>query len=179
MLSERTEGAAGLELVGVGSQFFDAVDLTKPRYRFPFGLGPRAVVFQPPGDVCPQDSGTLCLQRGRFSLRAEWRDFDGNRGAGQVVVDRSETAGQFWFFSEDNRELMVKVIDGCTFNGGFWVFLAGTTNVEFDLTVTDLDTFDSRVYSNALGQTADTVLDTLAFPCSGGGFGAAIPGGLR
>ena len=166
VLSERTEGNAGLQLVGVGRNAFDGIDATKPRYDFPFGLGPRAIVFQEPQDVCSQDRETLCLQKGRFFLKVEWADFDGNRGQGQVVIDRSETAGQFWFFSEDNRELMVKVIDACTFNGHFWVFLAGTTNVEFDLTVTDIDTFDRRVYSNSLGETVETVLDTAAFACA-------------
>ena len=100
-----------------------------------------------------------------FQLRVSWRDFAGNEGLGTAVVDRSDTAGQFWFFDEANRELLVKVVDGCAANGHVWVLLAGTTNVENVLTVTDLESGAERAYAGALGQPVPTRLDTAAFAC--------------
>jgi hypothetical protein len=43
--------------------------------------------------------------------------------------------GGFWFFDEDNVELMVKVLDGRRVNGHWWVFYAGLSDVEYTLTV--------------------------------------------
>ncbi len=166
LISEVTAGEAGLALVALDPQGFEGeIDPNAPFYKFTFGQGPRAIAFKAPDDVCPQNSETLCLQDGRFRLGTTWRDFSGNEGRGHTVVDRSETAGQFWFFAPDNHELMTKVINGCAFNGHYWVFFAGTTNVEFTLTVTDFSTATENLYSNALGDTVQTRLDTTAFPC--------------
>ncbi|MEM1180675.1 MAG: hypothetical protein AAGM22_20175 [Acidobacteriota bacterium] len=164
VLSDLTDGEPGLQLVAVDGASQGLATET-PAYRFPFAVGPRAMAFRPSPGNCPRDPQTLCLQNGRFQLRVEWRDFDGNEGRGMTVLDRSDTAGQFWFFDEDNRELLVKVIDGCGENGHFWVFLAGTTNVEHEFTVTDLATGAEKAYAGALGQPVPTRLDTVAFAC--------------
>lgn len=33
--------------------------------------------------------------------------------------------GYFWFFEEDNVEVVLKVLDACSFTDRFWVFAAG------------------------------------------------------
>jgi hypothetical protein len=45
------------------------------------------------------------------------------------------------------------------------VFFAATTNVGFDLTVTDTRTGRQRTYANASGTAAAPVQDTAAFAC--------------
>ena len=68
-----------------------------------------------------------------------------------------------WFFTPNNWEMLVKVLDGCSLNGHFWVFAAATTDVEYVLRVTDMQTGAVREYSNPLGNAAAAITDTSAF----------------
>ena len=61
------------------------------------------------------------LQGGRFSATVSWTGPNGNTGAGTPVGVAGNTEG-FWFFTPDNIELTVKVLDGRNLNGHFWVF---------------------------------------------------------
>ena len=45
----------------------------------------------------------------------------GTSGRGAAVPLTGDT-GYFWFFNSANVELIVKVLDGRTVNGQFWVF---------------------------------------------------------
>ncbi len=76
-------------------------------------------------------------------------------------------AGLFWFFSGDNPELLVKVLDGCASNGRHWLFAAAATNTAYTLEVLDTLTGRRRVYTNADLAPASPVLDPAAFPCDG------------
>jgi len=116
--------------------------------------------------VCIPDATTLCLNKDdRFKAQIEWRDFQGNTGDGQAYALPLRDSGLFYFFAEDNIEMLLKVLDACDLQGfnSFWVFYAATTNVEFTLTVTDTQTGQMKQYSNALGTSAPPVLDTAAF----------------
>lgn len=79
------------------------------------------------------------------------------------MVVASEDSGLFWFFAEDNWEMLVKVIDGCSFNGHFWVFSSATTNVEYTLRIGDTEGGITREYFNALGVNSPAITDTEAF----------------
>ena len=81
--------------------------------------------------------------------------------AGQAVPITSDT-GSFWFFSNANLEVIVKVLDGRSVNGHFWVFYGALSNVEYTITVTDTETGAVRTYFNPQGQLA-SVADTSAF----------------
>ena len=109
---------------------------------------------------CPSLPGNLCLGE-RFDVSVDWQDFDGATGPG-TAFEISRDSGAFWFFDEDNLELMVKVLDGTAVNGAQWVFYGALSNVEFTGTVTDTETGDSKVYRNPLGTFA-SVGDTEAF----------------
>jgi len=119
-----------------------------------------------PSAPCAAGATRLCLQKGRFRAEVAW-DANGTAGAGQAVANPSaglsENSGLFWFFSPDNWEVMVKVLDGCALNGRFWVFAAGTTNVHYVLTVTDTATGAVARYENPAGRAAAAVTDTSAF----------------
>jgi hypothetical protein len=104
----------------------------------------------------------LLLQGGRFKLDVTWQvPPQGTSGVGTAVPIAPDT-GAFWFFSPSNFEMMVKVLDGRAINGHWWVFLGALTNVQFDLTVTDLGTGAVWTYHNPYG-TQPTVQDTSAF----------------
>ena len=74
--------------------------------------------------------------------------------------------GYFWFFSANNVEITLKVVDGRTFNNFFWAFYAALSDVAYTITITDMDTGAVKVYSNQQGSLA-SVADVTAF--SGGG----------
>ncbi|MEM7349295.1 MAG: hypothetical protein AAF657_00720 [Acidobacteriota bacterium] len=137
-------------------------------------------IIDPGGSSCVSGGETLCLGEGRFEVTVDWRDFAGNVGGAQVVPASSIDSGLFWFFDADNWEMLVKVLDGCSLNGNFWVFAAATTNVEFTLTVRDTLTSQVSVYVNELGVSAPAITDVEALPvCSPGAqaptFAAASP----
>ncbi len=113
--------------------------------------------------ACVPSPTRLCLQRERFSIEVEWRDYSSNTGPGRIVPFSSGDSGLLWFFSESNWEVLVKVLDGCGINDHFWVFAAATTNVEVTLRVTDTVTGVVRSYLNPLGQAAAAVTDAFAF----------------
>lgn len=115
--------------------------------------------------ICTPGENTLCLNAdGRFKAEVTFTDFQGNNGAGVTSPLALRDSGLFYFFNEDNIEMLVKVIDACNsdFNA-YWVFFAATTNVQFDLTVTDTQTGAVRTYSNPLGNPAAPIQDTAAF----------------
>ncbi|MEM8962527.1 MAG: hypothetical protein AAGD38_13670 [Acidobacteriota bacterium] len=120
-------------------------------------------------DVVPNDGvlsstqgdGAL-LQNGRFQVDVTWRDFDGNTGTGTTFVQSIDSA-VIYFFGPNNWEFLVKVLDGCGANNHWWVFAAATTNVEYTLTVTDLQADVSKSWPNPLGVAAPAITDTQAF----------------
>ncbi|HYX21323.1 MAG TPA: DUF4331 domain-containing protein [Thermoanaerobaculia bacterium] len=101
------------------------------------------------------------LQGGRFSATVSWTDPNGGAGSGTPVGVAGNTQG-FWFFSPDNIELTVKVLDGRDLNGHFWVFYGSLTDVAFTLTVTDNTTGATKTYTNPQG-TNGSAADTSAF----------------
>jgi hypothetical protein len=90
-------------------------------------------------------------------------DIDRASGESETLVESPIVAdGPFYFFTPDNWEVLVKVLDGCAFNGHFWIFAAAATDVEYTLTVTDTQA-GAMTYADPLGQNAPAVVDTQAF----------------
>ena len=152
-------GSAGHVYVPVHSEFdFDRDLLT--------GSGTPA--------TCVPDSTTLCIddQPGdaRWKVRVVYATTQagGQQGFGtatalsQLGVDRG---GLMTFFSADNPEMLIKVLDGCAVNGHKWVFYSATTNVALETTVTDSFTGNFVRYHNPDLNPAPPVQHTTAFPC--------------
>jgi len=113
--------------------------------------------------LAPCRSDRLCLMDDRFEVEVtaftEDGAFLGRRAAGNA------DAGVFTFFSADNWEMLVKVLDGCAINEKRWVFAAIATDVGWTLKVTDRQTGEQKVYSGPSGEPARAVTDTAAFAC--------------
>jgi hypothetical protein len=126
-------------------------------------LGIVGEVFSTP--LCDWGSDTLCLgPSGRFQAHVTWRNpSNGETGTGRTLALTNDTTGAFWFFGDQNLELMVKVLDGTTVNSHFWVYAGSLSNVEYTLTVTDTLTGSERNYHNPAGQFA-SLADVEAFP---------------
>jgi len=119
---------------------------------------------------CSASPTVLCLSGQRFAVEVQWKDFQGKTGQGQGVTLTPDT-GYFWFFTDNNIELVVKVLDARAFNNKFWVFFGALSNVEYTLKVTDTATGAVKSYQNPLGQFA-SVGDTSAFPGATAGVAA-------
>ncbi|HSS77805.1 MAG TPA: hypothetical protein VLV54_13815, partial [Thermoanaerobaculia bacterium] len=126
------------------------------------GLGVVSRIFAPVR--CAAGSEILCLGPDhRFEARVSWQNPNsGETGAGHSLP-LTENTGAFWFFGDQNLELMVKVLDGTTVNLHFWVYGGALSNVEYTLTVTDTLTGVTRSYHNPAGQIA-SLADVAAFP---------------
>ncbi len=147
------------------------------------GSGPELVVI-PAGSSstdgpCTPTSDVLQFDGG-YRVRMCYITGEGETGQAQAGVWASSQSGILWFFSRENAEVLVKVLDGCEYNGHRWVFVAPVTDLGFELRVTGPDG-DTWTHTNEAGTTAPTRSDTSAFRCSGavggGPESAVIPAG--
>lgn len=117
-------------------------------------------------ELCEVEPHQLCIGD-RFRASVEFQ-VDELTGLGSPVpLDRVglSSGGMFWFFSPDNPEILLKVLDGCALNGHFWIFYSAGTDVAFELEVTDRTTDLSWTSNNPGGTLAPPVRDLTAFPC--------------
>jgi V8-like Glu-specific endopeptidase len=114
--------------------------------------------------TCVPSATTLCLHGGRFQVTADWTKTTGEHGTG-TGVGLTDDSAYFWFFSPDNVEMVVKVLDACSISQKFWVFSGGLTNVFVRMTVVDTHTGAVEIYDNPLGVAFAPLQDTKAFAC--------------
>lgn len=136
---------------------------------------------------CVADEGAICLLDDRFRVSVQWRNQYGNGETGighGAVFPGSDRSGTFWFFSQDNVELIVKVLDGTTINDYYWTFYGALSDVEYWVTVFDTTDGASRTYYNApferCGQFDTTSIPGSDVPIEGGvGAASAAPASHR
>jgi len=124
-------------------------------------------------EPCAPDANTMCLDNGRFKVEVTWNDHHGATGDGMVAPCGTDDSGLFYFFNPDNWEMLFKVLNGCDYNDHYWVYFAATTDVGFNVRVTDTMTGFTKAYSNKsgeelgytneLGHPANAVTDNTAF----------------
>ena len=112
---------------------------------------------------CFADAGTLCLVNARFEVRAKWQLAGSSVVTLAHAMPRTDQSGYFWFFTPDNVEVTLKVLNACP--AAYWVFASGMTNVGVEISVRDRKTFRTRTYSNPPGTPFAPILDTNAFSC--------------
>ncbi len=115
-------------------------------------------------DSCTADENTLCLQDSRYRVQATWWTADGRTGTANVAEHATDDSGLFWFFEPDNWEILIKVLDGCALNGHVWVYGASTTDIGYQIRVTDSMTAAVKEYRNDPGVPAPAITDAKAFP---------------
>jgi hypothetical protein len=114
------------------------------------------------GGNCVANSTTLCLNNGRFRVTATFATNQGQSGNGMAVPETTDT-GMFWFFSANNIEAIIKVVNGCALNSRYWVFAGGLTDVQVVLTVVDTSNGTTRTYTNPQSTAFAPIQDTAAF----------------
>lgn len=114
------------------------------------------------GGGCTPNATTLCLNNSNFRVTATFATGAGQSGNGMAVAETTDT-GMFWFFSANNIEMIIKVVNGCSLNSRYWVFAGGLTNVAVTITVTDTRNGTTRTYTNPQGVAFQPIQDTSAF----------------
>ena len=120
--------------------------------------------------ACIKSDTVLCIENSpgdaRFQLTVD-TEHGGTAGTAQASLQTLGVAhgGSFWFFGQDNPEILVKVLNGCALNNHFWVFITAGTNVGFTVHVKDTAASLTKDYANADNTAALPVQDTKAFPC--------------
>jgi hypothetical protein len=142
------------------------------------------------GQLCIPSDTVLCLDSSipgdhRFQVTASFHTaqgggLSGNAQAMPLAQLGGTHGGVLWFFSPDNPEMLVKLVNGCSVNDHYWAYISATTNVGFSVTVKD--TFLANVaktYTNPDLKAAQPIQDNLALsschPCSSD---AQCPAGL-
>lgn len=134
------------------------------------GTVPFLLTVQPRHGSCPaefagiNDDQEICLQNNRFVVVVD-QITNSATGIGTPVRTGSTDTGMFWFYNDRNWEVMVKVLNGCSINDRWWVFIGGLTNQGYRVRVADAITLQVNPYTNALGVRAAAVADVNAFPC--------------
>ncbi|HEX3551815.1 MAG TPA: hypothetical protein VIA62_01125 [Thermoanaerobaculia bacterium] len=121
---------------------------------------------------CIPSTTALCIDNvpgdRRFEVTMDFSHGAALHGSAQAVPTASlgvANGGLFWFFSQRNPEMLVKVLNACSVNQRFWVFFTAGTNVGFTVHVRDTTTGQIRAYANADGNAALPVQDVDAFVC--------------
>jgi photosystem II stability/assembly factor-like uncharacterized protein len=113
-----------------------------------------------PGPLC--GPAELCLGSGRFRISTTFRPPGTARPFGAQSIPMTDNAGGFWFFSPNNVEVVVKVVDGRGVNGHYWVFVGSLSDVAYSVQVKDTETGVSRFFANPDG-VIQSQADTTAF----------------
>ena len=119
---------------------------------------------EPPPAGCTPTEPALRFDGG-YEVSMCYRTPDGRVGQARSGIWSSGEAGLLWFFNQENAEVLVKVLNGCSHNGYRWVFVAPVTTLEFNLRVT-APNGRRWFHTNRQGVTAAAKSDTTAFDCS-------------
>lgn len=123
---------------------------------------------------CIPGGGQLCVDdapgNARFRIFGTYSTAQGGGSLGGMhAIDLAGLGvghgGLMWFFSADNPELLVKVLNGCAITDHYWVFLSAGTNVSLDLYVQDTQTGGVTPYHNPDIAPFPAVQDLYALPC--------------
>lgn len=128
-------------------------------------VGPLTPLGAAGGTPCLADTTTLCLANDRFEISVDWTDPRTlDSGVGKAIPGSNKT-GYFWFFNDDNVELVVKILDARPIDGSFWVFYGALSDVEYTITVHDTMLANEKSYVNPPGEFCGRA-DTEGFPGS-------------
>lgn len=91
--------------------------------------------------TCTSSPTQACLIGNRFRVRAL------RGGTAQGAVRINDGTAAFTFFSPDNPEIFLKILDAAVINGQFWLYWGSITDQSYQIEITDTVAETSRVYS--------------------------------
>jgi hypothetical protein len=113
---------------------------------------------------CVESETVMCLQDGRYEVTVGWTTLSGETGPAKVARPRTRDSGLFYFFSYNNWEVLLKVLDGCAVNQHHWVYAASATDLGLNMVVRDTVTKQEKQYFKNAGSPAPATTDSGAFP---------------
>jgi PKD repeat protein len=102
--------------------------------------------------TCVPSSDHLCLLDNRFQVEVAFYDQHNDQTGDGVAIAGTNQAGFFWFFNQNNLELVVKMVDATSQpTPRFWVFWGGLSDVQYTVDVTDTLSTQTWRYTNPPG----------------------------
>ncbi len=135
--------------------------------------GLRQLYGEPRRIVCQPSERTLCLQKGRFAVEANFYNPYAELSADASAIRSTDVAGFFSFSGPANVDLAVKILN---LGGTFKVFYGQLTDFPFAVRVTDTETWEIRTYSpgyGTCGNVAALAIDAVDTTASIGAMTAA------
>lgn len=114
--------------------------------------------------ACRPGANALCLANGRFRVEASWRNPHTRKLKRARAVPRSNTEGLFTFTDPAGVELAVRALD---FGNAVRISYGQLTNLDFNLTITDVWTGARRTYGRTERNCGGTDLDVFGSPSQG------------
>ncbi len=133
-----------------------------------------ATIELEPRAACTPNVNTLCIDNqpgdARFEATVSFTTTQGGmpHGFGTAIPLAPlnvPSGGIFWFTNPQNPEMLIKVLNGCSSNGHFWVFYAAGTNFALEVDVVDKVTGRTWSRTNPDRTQAPPIGDILALPC--------------
>lgn len=112
--------------------------------------GAWAVADFPPAQpgICEPTGPSVCLNEDRF--RVEVTFVQGGATDPAKLIKSQDDTGYFWFFDQDNYDLIIKILNGCSVNNHYWVFIGGPAgtdgDTDADVTIEDTNSTDEATY---------------------------------
>jgi hypothetical protein len=124
-----------------------------------------AVPSQSPATSQYCDSPPNCIA-GRFRPAVLYTlpGVDGFTGTGIATTLTPDTKA-YSFFSTDNYEVLIKVLDACESYGRVWFFAAGLTDLPVTIQLHDQATFRNYYFESLGGQPFQPIFDLQTLPC--------------
>lgn len=129
-----------------------------------FELTLRGSVVMP--QPCEPSDTALCFYEGRFKATLEWRRSPNGQWLDAKAQPLTNQTGAFYYHNPKNLEMLLKILDGRTINGSFWVFYGVLTDQEIRLTIKDIFTNRTKTFTKAKGNLCGNALIG-AFPNDG------------
>jgi hypothetical protein len=115
---------------------------------FPGGAAQPATVGEAAA-ACRPGPNTLCLQKGRFQVTADWQNPGNSQGGQAGAVPLSQLSGAFYFESASSLELMVKILDQ---GDRIDVYYGALSDLPYEIHVKDTRTGVLNIYRNPAGR---------------------------
>ena len=124
------------------------------------------------GGPCVQDleGGVVCLRNGRFEFTGTWTDFANPPNTQPIIwtpVENINASGGFQI-NPTGIQIVMRVADGCSKTGTWWIWLGGFTDAGWDISVRDTVTGNQRRFTRSRqgGVFPTTTRDMTTFSCN-------------
>jgi hypothetical protein len=122
---------------------------------------------------------TTLGQSGRFEVRMCLEYPNGSQTDAFDYRLAARDSGLLYFFDRDNAEVLLKVLDFCSYTGpyggNYWIFVAPVTDLAFRLSVRDTYTDRSALLRNSSATTAQSSIRYTSLPCTGSASTVSVP----